>query len=457
MFNVFEITKRALEGPLCSEKDFDLKVFVPELRRTIQKYGIKYDPENPVSSDDGLADSIFKAGVEFYASVGTYCPDTERIIKFTEEEIYKSLELAPSRPVFGEGKEAKELIARKPESSTPPWCFLGAGGAPVSGDELFVSILEAYGSFLPLADSITAQTIVSINGMPVRAGSPLEVMACIRSSALAREALRRSGRPGLPIMNSIATAVTDTAKIAGSQFGLRPSDGWLIGTSSELKLEFQRLNEIAYVTSLGGHITAETAPILGGYCGGPEGVSVTNVAYHLNCIMAMQGSCQLSFPFHYSSNCTTTRDVCWAVSTSSQAISRNSHFPFFILSYTSSGPMTKMCFYEIAAAITTSVVSGASIEFGGVAKATATDYFTPMEPRFASEVAHSVIGLKRKDANMIVKKLLTKYEDKIVNAPLGKKYEECWDIKAKSPLPEYTDLYKDVKKEISECGIKFKY
>ena len=262
MFNVFEITKRALNGPLYSEKDFDLKVFVPELRRIIQKYGIKYDAENPLSSDDELADRIFKAGVEFYANVGTYCPDTERIIKFTEEEIYKALKLAPSRPLFGEGKEAKELIARKPESNTAPWCFLGAGGAPVSSDELFVSILEAYGSFIPLADSITTPTITEINGMPVRAGSPLEVIACMKSSALAREALRRSGRPGLPIMNSIATAVTDTAKRAGSQFGLRPSDGWLIGTSAELKLEFQRLNEIAYITSFGGHVTAETAPIL---------------------------------------------------------------------------------------------------------------------------------------------------------------------------------------------------
>ncbi|WP_258189421.1 monomethylamine:corrinoid methyltransferase [Candidatus Hakubella thermalkaliphila] len=408
-------------------------------------------------SDDNLADEVFKAGVEFYANVGTYCPDTERIIKFTEEEIKEALAMAPSAPVFGEGKEARKLVARKPESDTSPWCFIGAGGAPVSTEELFVSIMEAYGSFLPLANSITTPTLTTINGVPIRAGSPLEVLACIRSTVLSREALRRAGRPGLPIMNSIATAVSDTAKIAGSQFGLRPSDGWLIGTSAELKLEFQRLNEIAYVTSLGGHIVAETAPLLGGYCGGPEGVAVTNVAYHLNCIMAMQGSCQLTFPIHYKYGCTTTRDVSWAVSVSSQAISRNSNFPFFILSYTAAGPMTKMCLYEIVVAVTTSVVSGASIEFGGVAKATAIDHFTPMEPRFASEVAHSVVGLKRADANAIVKKLLAKYEDQIENAPLGKRYEECWDIKAKKPLPDYVDLYEEVKKEPPKYGLQFKY
>ncbi|GAJ23367.1 unnamed protein product, partial [marine sediment metagenome] len=178
-------------------------------------------------------------------------------------------------------------------------------------------------------------------------------------------------------MNSIATAVSDTAKIAGGQFGLRPSDGWLIGTMAEMKINFARLNEIAHVTSLGGHVVAETAPILGGYCGGPEGVAVANVAYHLNCILVMRGSAQLTFPIHFNYGCTSTRDVLWAVSASTQAISRNSHFPFFILSYTAAGPMTEMCLYELAAAVTTSVVSGASIEFGGVTKATVADHFTP--------------------------------------------------------------------------------
>ncbi len=101
-------------------------------------------------------------------------------------------------------------------------------------------------------DSITTPTLTNINGRQIRASSPLEVLACIRSSMLSREALSIAGRPGLPLMNSIATSVTDTAKIAGSQFGLRPSDGWLIGSIAEMKVNFQRLNEVAFVLSLGG-------------------------------------------------------------------------------------------------------------------------------------------------------------------------------------------------------------
>jgi hypothetical protein len=457
MVNLLEIMDRALEGPFTSENDFDLKIFVPTLREVLKKYEIKYDPENPLPCDDDLADRIFKAGIELFAEVGIYCVDTERIIKFTEEEILEGLAEAPCRPVFGEGDDAKALVARKPESDIDPWCFIGAGGAAVSDERLFESILEAYALFLPLANSITTPTIKHIEGRLVRTQSPLEIIACMRSSTLARSALRKGGRPGLPIMNSIASAGSDTAKIAGSQFGLRPSDGWLIGTMAEMKINFERLNEIAYVVNLGGHIAAESAPILGGYCGGPEGVAVANVAYHLNSLLLMKGSCQLTFPIHFNYGCTSVRDVLWAKGISSQAISRNSHFPFFILDYVAAGPMTDMCLHEIAAVVITSVVSGASIEFGGVTKAVEVDHFTPMEPKWASEIAHGVVGMTRSEGNEIVKKLLEKYENDIPNAPKGKTYEQCWDMKIKQPIQEYKQLYQKIKAEVAELGVRFKF
>jgi len=457
MVNLIEIMDRALEGPFTPENDFDLKIFVPKLREVIKKYGIRYDSENPLSCDDDLADRVFKAGIELFTATGVYCVDTERIIRFSEEEIREGLAEAPCCPVFGEGDDAKALVARKPESDIAPWCFLGSGGAAVSNETLFESILEAYALFLPLANSITAPTIKYIEGRLVRTQSPLEILACIRSSTLARSALRKGGRAGLPIMNSIASAGSDTAKIAGSQFGLRPTDGWLIGMISEMKINFERLNEITYVKHLGGHVVAETAPILGGYCGGPEGVAVANVAYHLNSILLMKGSCQLTFPIHFIYGCTSARDILWVDSVSAQAISRNSHFPFFILNYVAAGPMTEMCLYEIAATVINAVVSGASIEFGGVAKAVEVDHFTPMEPKWASEIAHGAVGMTRSQGNEIVKKLLAKYENDIPSAPKGRTYEQCWDMKTKQPIREYRQLYQKIKAELAELGVRFKF
>ncbi len=112
-----------MEGPFTSENDFDLNIFVPKLREVT--YDIKYDPENPLSCDDDLADRVFKAGIELFADVGIYCVDTERIIKFTEEEILEGLAEAPRSPVFGDGSDAKALVARKPESDIDPGAFSG--------------------------------------------------------------------------------------------------------------------------------------------------------------------------------------------------------------------------------------------------------------------------------------------------------------------------------------------
>jgi methylamine--corrinoid protein Co-methyltransferase len=171
----------------------------------------------------------------------------------------------------------------------------------------------------------------------------------------------------------------------------------------------------------------------------------------------MKGSCQLTFPIHINHGCTSVRDILWANSASAQAISRNSHFPFFINIYVAAGPMTEMCLYEIAATVINAVVSGASIEFGGVTKAVEVDHFTPMEPRWASEIAHGVIGMTRSQGNEMVKKLLAKYEDNIPNAPKGKTYEQCWDMKTKQPIREYKQLYQKIKAELAELGVRFKF
>ncbi|MBM4449110.1 MAG: monomethylamine:corrinoid methyltransferase, partial [Chloroflexi bacterium] len=87
MLSFDEVVERALTGPICTERDFDLGILVPNLRKVIEKYGIKYDPQNPVPNDDDLADRVWEAGMEFLVETGVYCLDTERRIIFSREEI----------------------------------------------------------------------------------------------------------------------------------------------------------------------------------------------------------------------------------------------------------------------------------------------------------------------------------------------------------------------------------
>ena len=77
----------------------------------------------------------------------------------------------------------------------------------------------------------------------------------------------------------------------------------------------------------------------------------------------------------------------------------------------------------------------------------------------ACEVGHAVAGqgMTRVKANEVVNKLLDKYGDNIADAPKGKPFQECYDVKTVRPMPWYLDMYKKVKDEIAEMGVAFPY
>jgi len=432
-----------------------MEVFVPELRKVIEKYKIKFDPNVLIPDDDELADRIFQAGMEFYQKVGTYCVDTERVITFTEKEILDALRTAPDKVAFGEGRDLRMLTNRKPESDAPPFCFLGAVGNAVSSDEIFMNLIQAF-SECDLTDTITMPSLTNINGRKVRPNSPFEVMAAIRSARLYREGTARAGRPGIAAMNAIACASSDVAKIAGSHY-LRPSDGWMIGSTSELKVETQRFNEIAYVRDIGGRILAETTPLLGGFCGGPEGVAVASVAYHLHGLLVLRGDCQLHCPLHLKFVCATAPPVLWALSVGTQAITRNSHSPMMISPFLAAGAMEEMCFLEAAAAVTAIVVSGSNLEAQVTHGGATTDLTGPLTPQFSAEVGYAVAGMTRKEANQIVMKLVDMFKADLGKAPSGRLYQEAYDMQTGKPLPNTLQKYEAMKKKIEEMGIPFRF
>ena len=460
MVTFLDVVKRALTGKPCSERDYDLKIFSTKLKEKVKEYDIKYDPQNPVPSDNSLADDVFEASLDFYREIGTYCTDTGRIIKFDESEIKEALKTAPSKLLFGEGEDAKTLVPRKPESKIPPWCFIGAGGAAVSSEEIFLKLVEEYAS-IPLANAITTPALTSVSGMRIRPGTPLEILGAIRNVVLAREALRRGGRPGLPIMNALATASTAVALNTAlyPDYGMRKTDGYFVSTLAEFKTNFDILNKACALKSIGagGGIGADFGPIFGGYCGGSEGTAVAAVAGHFMGILVCQAGWHLPFPIHIRYIANSTPELLWVTSVLAQAISRNTHLLSLHLNYTAAGPCTEMCLYEIAAQRLAAVSSGISIESVGVGKARHEDYLTPMEPRFAAEVAHATVEMKREDANDIVKSLLPKYVDKIADPPLGSKYQECCDVRTGKPTKICLEVYNKVKKELKDLGLEFKY
>lgn len=345
------------------------------------------------------------------------------MIQYSRQEILEAVKEAPGRCLAGEGKDAGDFRMRRPDDGKIPWLHVGSGIVATS-EEMMTNVIEAYGSIAG-ANSISISALDSIRGIPLMAGSPAELYAAIRGIKIGREALRRAGRPGLPIMNLISTAAAAVTTIAASapQFGLRPSDGWLVGAISEMKIDFGAMNKVAYLLNWGANVGAESSPILGGYCGGPAGTAAVSTAYMLMGLLVHKGSYQLTFPVHFRHGCSTTRGLLWVVLASCQAASRNIAMPTIWLGYVAAGPKTEMFFYESAAYLLCAVTSGApAVQTPHPAKAVKVDGMTPMEAEFGVEMAIAASSMSREEANMLVIRLLEKYESRIEAAPTGSTY-----------------------------------
>jgi len=458
MVNFIDVLDRAANGPMMTQKDFDIKVFIPALRKVLKKYDLKWDRKEVVNTDDTLADRIFEAAVDFYSQVGTYITDTERVIQFSKAEILEAVEDAPKEAYFGEGPDRCVMKGRMPDSDELPHCHVGSGTNTT--EEVALRLVEAYAR-ISKAKTISIPIINTLGHIRTAAGAPTEVFAGIRAMQYGREGTRRAGRPGLAIIDHLSSASTGVSTIAASapQFGARASDGWLVSPFAELKTDYSSLNQTAYLTAWGANIGQEAGPILGGYAGGPEGLAVVNTAYSLHGILVIRATYHLIYPIHMTYVCSTVPEVLWATSASTQAIARNMGVPYYTLLYAAAGAATKMYFDEALAALLMLIASGSGIEDVHPGKAKITNGCTPVDMEFTCQVGHAFNGLTRKEANKLLDKIIPKYIDQIPNPPHGETLEECYDLDYFRPKSHFAKLYEEVIKEIKqEFGVDlYKY
>jgi methylamine--corrinoid protein Co-methyltransferase len=115
-----------------------------------------------------------------------------------------------------------------------------------------------------------------------------------------------------------------------------------------------------------------------------------------------------------------------------------------------------MLLYETAVKTISALASGYDMIHVPMASVAAKkDYISPIEFRFGSEVAHAVTGISRKDANSYVNELLKKYEQNLQNAPQGKSFAQCMNVKTLEPSAEWLEIYGRVKKELEDMGVNF--
>jgi methylamine--corrinoid protein Co-methyltransferase len=454
--SMIDILGKAETGPICLERDFDRKILIIKLKEVIKEHDIKYNSDKLIPNDNTLADAVFNAALNLYLETGTLCLSTHRQIKFEEAEIKETLRNAPKRIIFGEGSDAREMIPRQVEDQTPPLC-LTSGGGEISED-IYIQVVQSYAQE-PLADTVSGGCpLHTIFGMVPKARSPIEVLASNYNVIYSKEGALRAGRPRIGFHNLLGTALSSAAYISASQpeLGVRPTDGNLIASLAELKTDYSQLTKALYYSETKNIIPgAVYVPLMGGYGGGPEGTAIVTLAHHLQGLLVHHVS-YADFPVtHLKYSCSTAPESLWVASIVGQALSRNTHLLTASEAITAAGPCTKMCLYEVAASSIVGTVSGIHINNASAAKSQYLDRETGMEARIGCEVGHAATGMKRADANELVTQILTKYEQKLDSPPLGRRFQECYDINTVQPSEEYVNIYTQVKKELQELGLQF--
>lgn len=456
MVSIWDIYERALTGRYVMESQFDMKILPKKTQELVKEYDIKYARREPIPSDRTLAKDAFEAGMRLLTEVGIFCVDTSRIISITEEEVKEMLKAKQREIIVGQGANVVRISGRKPEDKTPPHVCGGPCGGPLS-EEIYVACLQSYAQE-PLVNSVHTGTIPKIGGKEIRAESPLELQAARCEGLWAREAMNRANRPGMPIFGVMSAITLGALELADLPGGLRPTDMHEICFLNELKTDIRLLNKMVYNLQVGNIISTCQNPMLGGFAGGPEGTAIVNIATTLQGFV-MGGALHGLSPMNVLFAATTSPGVIWGSDLHHLAFREsNAYLPIIDYIMTSAGPCTDMIIYEIAAKEVANTACGTSGVFSaGATTGAMRDYYSGMEGRITGEIAHATAGMSCSDANEIVNELLKRYEDVQAKkkAPLGKKFQECYDVKTLTPRKEYLDIWEKVKKELEDLGVKF--
>ncbi len=453
-----EVLDRAYTGPICDPKNWDVKVIPGRVSEKLKEHDLKgtCDRDNPVNTDDGLADAFWKAGFELAVDTGMLCVDTRRLIKFTDEELKAAIKSTPSEAIWGTGADRVVQRARKPEDKNPPTTSFNALGIHVSED-LFIPIVQSVAQYRIIDTLCNSPVPATIHGRGITSGTPYETLAAKYEATMVKEAMGRAGRPGMGYYG-FSVSATEYGQLGAFGIPGGPDYG-LVLLFTELKTSVKLLHKTAAdIFNRGGMGISGHWSMIGGYAGSPEGCVLTAVASTI-----LQRA--VHFSTIYDSNVldirhlgNSGREAVWANSVLKQGENRNSNILGYGLTSQTHGVCTHGLLYETAVLAISDTVSGASMEIG--TRPTGCkykDHCSGLENKFAAEVVKSAAGEKRDFANDIAKALIPKYEDKLMHPPIGKSFTECTDLKTLKPTKEWADTYDEVKRELIDLGFPYDY
>lgn len=453
---LLNVIDKSENGPIVDENEWDAKYIGETVQSLIEKYDVQWDMQDQfvVCSDDGLADRTFEAGLELAREIGVYCVDTKRQMKFSQEEIDQSLSILPTEIVAGSGQDTVTIYKRNPEEDKRVAIWGGPFGVPVS-EELFRPMMECYARE-PLIDILDNVSLLTTHGRMARAGAPTEAIMAWQETSTILDIIDKVGRPGLPI-GCGANATTEIGDMANTTWGgFRPTDLHKLSFVSEQKTAFHHLTKAAHFAHSDSLTEIFCNTMFGGFVGGASGVAIGVVSGLILLNACYLGHIPNAGPTHVHLSCSTHPGIISAMSVAFQALSRNTNLMIAAHTRPTSGPGTPDIFREISAYLIANVASGASV-VNCVQSAVGNNiaHASPLEVRFGAQIVHAAEGMSRKDADQVVKNLISKFEGIQKEGRIGKTFPEVYSLEKLQPTPEWQGMYESALQEFeTEYGLK---
>lgn len=453
MISLLEVAERSQKGPRIEEKEWNLSLF-RKMTQLTRDYDICCPPDAPFfNTDDSVLQRAFQAAVDFLVDMGVYCISTNRVIKFTEEEILTAVREAPTEVSIGEGKDARVLKQREIEGKEPV-NICPAHHAPFSED-IAPLVTKNYAQ-IPRADYIEGFNFTSVDGKEIF-GMPLEAYAAKRQVTLLRRGVEAAGREGLAVViYPISMRAGVLLAPIDPEHGLRRTDGILLTVLPDVKVEHDAISAAIVFEDYGSFRLGSNHAMIGGFCGGLEGTIIEGIIKPIVArIVYRDAMSYIGITYHPPPKGAgiPPQKLSWGRSVTNQTVVSRTNIICGQSTGTSSGPGSENRLWEIAMRCLTGVINGTNLGASRQGQARINAAQTPLEGEWIVEVADAIIrtGLNREKGGELMAKIIQKLRGK--TAPPPKPVTELYDLEIHQPKPEYVRIYNKVKEELSSLGL----
>jgi len=194
--DAYEFYNRAKVGEKCTQDDWDLMTIPTKTAEIKKRYGLDFKGEFiPTNAD--MADKLFKAGFDMLLEAGVFVTDTQRVVKYTADEIWDAVRNPMPEFKLGLDRDAVMVKKRTVGDKKGPIIQGGPTGAPVSED-VFAALHTSY-ALEKEVDTIVNGVLYTIRGLPPAPSTPAEILAAKMEGRIIKQATATAGRPGMAI------------------------------------------------------------------------------------------------------------------------------------------------------------------------------------------------------------------------------------------------------------------